>query len=593
MITQKLYESLKEAYEHGWFSETTICQAREAIAAYESAKSQTTAVCHNCDCTPDTMGTYTHHISVVTPWGKTVSVDACMVPELAALWRAGIRTVASCCGHKMPGSPPSICAHPDDVAKLDALGYERHVQHPHCHVAKTFRGPTGAYESAQSSVGIGERERFEAWAQKVGPLYSQWGDELNDGDMESIWNAALASSAEAEPAGWQTEDGRTISARQKADALRDGGASASSVKPYSIPLYSSPAPSVAAVTVPEGAREEIAKLRRQVISMIGSVVANGSAGGVIARHLHEKLDAISAMLAAAPKAPEGRVDEDAPHQARTLALLAAQTPVVGGYVCDSGSYVIDWDEDPKHQLSIGTKPDGRIWFARYDEGVKLNGQYDCDGETLPEEIVQQLRERFGPAPAVVKESLTTGETDRASLVRHAMKLMQQSPPWDGKTFNPELHHTLQLLAASDERPCDHWYGDGTLGRTRLNDGEPAPEDISYAERTRTPLVRLWRHPPAAHPDARDAARYRWLRDIQCNSVTVSYNDHAANYITAAQEIEENKEWFKGGSAIELEKMAAANSIWTVQIYPDTPVGFCAYNAATLDTVIDAAMGGGA
>jgi hypothetical protein len=36
---------------------------------------------------------------------------------------------------------------------------------------------------------------------------------------------------------WETEDGRVISASQKETALRDGGASASSVAVYSIPLY--------------------------------------------------------------------------------------------------------------------------------------------------------------------------------------------------------------------------------------------------------------------------------------------------------------------------------------------------------------------
>ena len=35
---------------------------------------------------------------------------------------------------------------------------------------------------------------------------------------------------------WMTDDGRVISARQKETALKDGGASASSVQPYNIPL---------------------------------------------------------------------------------------------------------------------------------------------------------------------------------------------------------------------------------------------------------------------------------------------------------------------------------------------------------------------
>lgn len=42
------------------------------------------------------------------------------------------------------------------------------------------------------------------------------------------------------PAAWMTDDGRVISARQKETALRDGGASASSVVPYAIPLTAAP-----------------------------------------------------------------------------------------------------------------------------------------------------------------------------------------------------------------------------------------------------------------------------------------------------------------------------------------------------------------
>lgn len=48
----------------------------------------------------------------------------------------------------------------------------------------------------------------------------------------------LAESAQPAQAvdAWMTEDGRVISDRQKATALKDSGASASSVAPYSIPL---------------------------------------------------------------------------------------------------------------------------------------------------------------------------------------------------------------------------------------------------------------------------------------------------------------------------------------------------------------------
>lgn len=92
-----------------------------------------------CDCSPETMGTYSHHVSVETPWGQIVSVDACMVPELASLWRLGIRTVASCCGHRK--GPGFVAAHEADAARLDALGYRRCPDAEHCHIAQTAPAP--------------------------------------------------------------------------------------------------------------------------------------------------------------------------------------------------------------------------------------------------------------------------------------------------------------------------------------------------------------------------------------------------------------------------------------------------------------------
>ncbi|MEC4337705.1 hypothetical protein VPH13_03060 [Stenotrophomonas pavanii] len=56
----------------------------------------------------------------------------------------------------------------------------------------------------------------------------------------AMWQAALsARQPVGEPAAWVHEEDpeRVISARQKATALRDQGASGSSVRPYSVPAY--------------------------------------------------------------------------------------------------------------------------------------------------------------------------------------------------------------------------------------------------------------------------------------------------------------------------------------------------------------------
>ncbi len=87
----------------------------------------------------------------------------------------------------------------------------------------------------------------------------------------------------------------------------------------------------------------------------------------------------------------------------------------------------------------------------------------------------------------------------------------------------------------------------------------------------------------------DAARYRWLRDSRACSLEVSFNDHHNMYMSVADTLENLQEYYDDISAAEREKMVATDTIWTVHIYPNTPVGFNVYHAATLDAAIDAAM----
>lgn len=63
--------------------------------------------------------------------------------------------------------------------------------------------------------------------------------------------SAPADAAEArEPIAWVTDDDRAITAAQKQRALADGGATASSVRPYSVPCYAVSAPADAGEAVP-------------------------------------------------------------------------------------------------------------------------------------------------------------------------------------------------------------------------------------------------------------------------------------------------------------------------------------------------------
>lgn len=92
-------------------------------------------------------------------------------------------------------------------------------------------------------------------------------------------------------------------------------------------------------------------------------------------------------------------------------------------------------------------------------------------------------------------------------------------------------------------------------------------------------------------DAKDAARYRWLRDHKCNSLHLTRDgDHACNYVTATQWIEEYRpEDFAEDDPSEVQRMKDTNTIWSLQIYPDTPIGSYLWHGSTLDSAVDSAM----
>lgn len=92
----------------------------------------------------------------------------------------------------------------------------------------------------------------------------------------------------------------------------------------------------------------------------------------------------------------------------------------------------------------------------------------------------------------------------------------------------------------------------------------------------------------------DAARsyemFSWLASVRCSSLTLGRDDdHACNYMTAADWIDERREDFEGCSPEDIEAMKATNTIWKLQIYPNTPVGFVWFFGPTMESVIRQAM----
>lgn len=95
--------------------------------------------------------------------------------------------------------------------------------------------------------------------------------------------------------------------------------------------------------------------------------------------------------------------------------------------------------------------------------------------------------------------------------------------------------------------------------------------------------------PVVDQDRRDAERYRWLRDSDACSLSISHNDHHNMYLSVADTLDDSQGYYREVNGEERKKMIATDTIWTLHIYPDTPVGFNVYHAASLDAAIDEAM----
>ncbi len=78
-----------------------------------------------------------------------------------------------------------------------------------------------------------------------------------------------------------------------------------------------------------------------------------------------------------------------------------------------------------------------------------------------------------------------------------------------------------------------------------------------------------------------------------SSLHIDLNDHHSSYQSAAQAIEENDHgWFdedRFPSPQERQRCIDTDTIWHIQWYPDTPVGFYSVKASTLLDAINAAL----
>lgn len=72
---------------------------------------------------------------------------------------------------------------------------------------------------------------------------------------------------------------------------------------------------------------------------------------------------------------------------------------------------------------------------------------------------------------------------------------------------------------------------------------------------------------------------------------LTHNDHKGVYQTVQQSIDDDSFGYGDKCWVSEEQKAKAiaiNECWTLQWYPDTPVGFCLLSAADLDVLLEAA-----
>ena len=73
------------------------------------------------------------------------------------------------------------------------------------------------------------------------------------------------------------------------------------------------------------------------------------------------------------------------------------------------------------------------------------------------------------------------------------------------------------------------------------------------------------------------------------SMHVTHNDHKNIYQSVAEWCDDNVDWVNWVSDAEKAKAIEMDSVWSIQWYPDTPVGFYVVAASTFEAAIEAAL----
>ncbi len=75
------------------------------------------------------------------------------------------------------------------------------------------------------------------------------------------------------------------------------------------------------------------------------------------------------------------------------------------------------------------------------------------------------------------------------------------------------------------------------------------------------------------------------------SMSLTHNQHLDYYLTVQQSIDDDDHGYKKSDWVneeQMQKAIDANECWTIQWYPNSPVGFCILSAYDLDVLLDEA-----
>lgn len=90
-----------------------------------------------CLCVDVGMGSYANQESLWAPNGRMAGIDRCILDEVTGLWRMGVVTIESCCGHNQTEGYIAVAEGHEPV--MVALGYTRDktVDNPRIFAVKT------------------------------------------------------------------------------------------------------------------------------------------------------------------------------------------------------------------------------------------------------------------------------------------------------------------------------------------------------------------------------------------------------------------------------------------------------------------------